>query len=720
MLTAINASLDRITRKLTVALLRQSAEFDAAYYLKHNPDVAAANADPAWHYLLSGAAEGRRPNPTFDAEAYLTQHPDLSIATLDPFIHYLVTSGDSPGLYYSPQDPAEPAQRRVSTRVNSLNRRLMQSLIQRLWQLRAQTEALRWLGEGGLPRSPDPAYQAWLEENFPDRDAMRQRRQAAKHLAWQPTISIIMPTYNTPERFLREAVRSVLKQVYPHWELCIADDASTAPQVKAILNRLAQKDRRIKLLFRPQNGHISQASNSALTLATGEFIALLDHDDLLTPDALYEVAALVNTHPEADIIYSDEDKLDEQNFLTEPFFKPDWSPDSLLSRMYLSHLSVYRRQLVLDHGGFRSGFEGAQDYDLALRLTEQTQQIFHIPKILYHWRMHRRSTAAATGQKPYAHLAAQRAVEEALARRVEPGQFQLIDAGHGIVRYDLTAPERVSIIIPTRDLAETLAICLDSIFATTTYPDFEVVVVDNGSVEPQTFELFEQWRRQQPGRFSVYPLDIPFNYSKLNNYGAQMATGRYLLFLNNDTEVLTADWLTAMVEQAQRPSIGAVGALLLFPDDTVQHAGVVAGIGGVAGHSHKYFQASEPGYFNQLQTVNNYAAVTAACLMCRRDVFDAVGGFEETLQVAFNDIDFCFKLLEQGYYNVYLPHVRLYHYESKSRGAEDSIEKQTRFAQEIARMTQRWGDIIERDPFYNPNLTLTTEDYALRRSPTPR
>jgi O-antigen biosynthesis protein len=440
----------------------------------------------------------------------------------------------------------------------------------------------------------------------------------------------------------------------------------------------------------------------------------LDHDDLLAPHALAEVVNLLNQHSEADFIYSDEDKVDEHNIHKDPYFKPDWCPDTFLSRMYTCHLGVYKRSLVTEVGNFRIGFEGSQDYDLVLRVTEKTNHIFHIPDVLYHWRIHFQSTAAYAEAKPYAYDAGQKAISEAIARRDEPGEViaKLNFPGVYTIRYQIKEPKLVSIIIPTKDLADTLDVCLRSIFTKTTYPNYEVIVIDNGSVEAKTQECFESWK-QHSDKFKVYQYDVPFNYSQINNYGAKQAQGDYLLFLNNDTEIITPDWLEAMVEQAQRPSIGAVGSLLLYPDDTVQHAGVVLGIGGVAGHSHKYFHASESGYISQLASTNNYSAVTAACLMCRRDVFESVGGFEEELAIAFNDVDFCLKIITQGYRNIYLPHVVLYHYESKSRGYEDTPEKQIRFAGEINYMKQKWEDICDRDPCYNPNLTKTLEDYSL-------
>lgn len=557
-------------------------------------------------------------------------------------------------------------------------------------------------------------YQRWLAQNCPRHADLQKMAETLDLFAYQPLISVIMPVFNTDERFLREAIESVLSQVYPHWELCIADDASTKPYVQQVLKAYATQDSRIKLVLRTQNGHISRASNSALEIAEGEFVALLDHDDLLTPDALYEVVLLLNRRPATDIIYSDEDKIDHQNQLRDPFFKPDWCPDSFLSRMYTCHLTVCRKSLIDQVGGFRVGYEGAQDYDLVLRLTEATEQIVHLPKVLYHWRMHLGSTASSLASKYYATDAARKALSEALERRAEPGDVQVTAGGHFICRYQIKAFDRVSIIIPTKNLGDVLNTCLNSIFEKTIYPNYEVLVIDNGSTEVETAEILSKWQTKEPERFKCQALDIPFNYSKINNYAVSQVQGEYLLFLNNDTEVLTPDWLNAMVEQAQRPSTGAVGALLLYPDNTIQHAGVVAGIGGVAGHSHKYFSSKASGYFNQIQTVNNYSAITAACLMCRREVFDAVKGFEEDLAIAFNDVDLCLKMAEKGYRNVYLPHVVLYHYESKSRGYEDTLEKQIRFAQEVQYMRSKWKKIIDRDPCYSPHLSQTHEDYSIR------
>ncbi len=569
-----------------------------------------------------------------------------------------------------------------------------------------------------IPYSDDVHYQKWLNKNFPREADLHKLAQTIPLFSYKPVFSIIMPVFNSPERFLREAIESVLDQIYPHWELCIADDASTEPKIRLILDEYAAKDPRIKVLFREENGHISRASNSALEIATGEFVAFLDHDDLLTKDALYEVAMLLNRQPDADMIYSDEDKIDENNKLKDPFFKPDWCPDSFLSRMYTCHLGTYRRSLVNQIGGFRAGYEGSQDYDLVLRLTEKTQNIFHIPKILYHWRIHSQSAASSDKAKPYAYQAAEKALTEAIHRRNENGRVTTVPGFPGIytIRYQITDYKLVSIIIPTKDLGSYLNKCLESIFNKSVYPNYEVIVIDNGSVEENTAKVIADWTNKEQARFRSYPLDIPFNYSKINNYAVSKAKGDYLLFLNNDTEVIAPDWIDAMVEQAQRSPIGAVGALLLYPDNSIQHAGVVLGIGDVAGHGHKHFPNTSQGYFCQVKTVNNFSSVTGACLMCRREVFESVGGFDEQLSVAYNDVDLCLKMVEKGYRNVYLPHVVLYHHESKSRGAyEDSPEKLLRLSKEAEYIQSKWKEIIERDPCYSPHLARDNEDYSIKR-----
>jgi GT2 family glycosyltransferase len=563
---------------------------------------------------------------------------------------------------------------------------------------------------------PDDRYENWQRDVEARPADLVLMRETAPFFPLRPKISILVPVYNAPEPYLAAMIDSVLAQTYDHWELCIADDRSTSPHVKKVLDEYAASDARIRLIYRTENGHISAASNSALEIATGEFVALLDHDDLLAPDALFHNVLALNREPDLDMLYSDEDKIDEDGRRRDVFFKPEWSPDRFLAQMYTSHFSVYRTSLVRAVGGFRAGFEGSQDYDLVLRLTERTNRIHHIPRVLYHWRIHAGSTASSMDTKTYAEVAAVRAIREALERRDEPGTVEPIASlpGSYVIRYAIKKAERVSIIIPTRDHADDVNRCLTSLFEKTEYPDFEVILVDNGSKDIRALETFRKFERLEPHRFRTARMDIPFNFSRLNNRAVrEAASGQYLLFLNNDTAIIHADWLTAMVEQAQRPAIGAVGAKLLYQDGRIQHGGVVLGIGGIAGHAFRFFDRAHPGYYNALQITANYSAVTAACLMTRRDVFEQVGGFDEELVVAYNDVDICIKIRDAGYRLVYLPHVELYHYESLSRGFDTTPEQIARDKRERSMMEKRWAFSAIRDPYYNPNLTLKREDFTL-------
>ena len=536
-----------------------------------------------------------------------------------------------------------------------------------------------------------------------------------KHLPYQPLFSVLMPVYNTPLPILEKSIASVCAQSYPHWELCIADDASTDLNIKPLLMQYAANDKRIKVIFLEKNSHISASSNAALTLASGEFIALLDHDDELAHNALAENVKLLNKHSDADMIYSDEDKINEKGMHFDAFYKPDWSPDYFLTSMYTCHLGVYRTKLVQEIGGFREGFEGSQDYDLVLRLTEKTQRIYHIPQILYHWRTVEGSSANVATAKPYAQMAAIRALTEALERRHEMGKVTAIPHTQGryYVNYELKTQPLISIIIPTRNGYELLKDCLESVFNKTTYQNFEVIVVDNGSTDHRINQLLTQYAQQYPTQFSSLLLDIPFNFPRLNNEAVKVARGELLLFLNNDTRVITDTWLEEMAGYAMRPTIGAVGAMLLYDDNTIQHAGVLAGVGGIAGHSHKYFSGNARGYFDRLLGPSNYSAVTGACLMVKKTDFLAVGGLDEALAVAYNDIDFCFKLNQAGKYNVVLPHAKLYHFESKTRGSDLKLNKIKRFMAEQQLIRERWHGLLEHDPFYNPNLTRMHEDFSI-------
>lgn len=559
------------------------------------------------------------------------------------------------------------------------------------------------------------SYPNWLARNeVLDIEAMTQEI-ATFH--YQPKISIAMPVYNVEEKWLRLCIDSILNQVYTNWELCMADDASTDPNVKKILTEYQQLDERIRVVFREQNGHISEATNSALAIATGEFVALLDNDDELAINAFYEVVKVLNENPELDLIYSDEDKIDMDGNRSDPAFKPDWSPDLLLGTNYISHLGVYRRSILEEIGGFRKGYEGSQDYDLVLRFTEKTtkERITHIPKVLYYWRMLPTSTAVDQGSKGYAFEAGLRAVQDALVRRGINGHATH-GAANGLydVYYDIESEKLVSIIIPTKNGYKDVQRCVSSIIEKTTYQNYEIIMADNGSTDPKMHELYAEFEQQLPGRFFVESIDIPFNFSTINNRAAKKAHGEYLLFLNNDTEVITENWLTLMVSFAQQERIGCVGAKLLYPNNTVQHAGVILGLGGVAGHGHYGYPHGDLGYFGRLAINVNYSAVTAACLLMKKADFDAVGGFEEAFTVAFNDVDLCLKVQALGRDNVWLHEAELYHFESQTRGYDDKGKKKKRFEQEKVMMEEKWGPLIENDPFYNPNLTRDIPNFSLR------
>jgi glycosyltransferase involved in cell wall biosynthesis len=560
-------------------------------------------------------------------------------------------------------------------------------------------------------------YANWIAQveraRVPGRE--QQRREAAGW-AWTPALSIVVPTWNTDPQLLRACLDSVLAQGYPHWELCIADDASTASGVHAVLAEYAARDTRLKVHYRAVNGHIVEASNSALALATGEFVVLLDHDDELAPHALFAVARALQARPSAQLLYSDEDKLDAEGRRCAPYFKPDFAPDLLYSQNYFSHLGVYRRALVEAVGGFRAGYEGSQDYDLALRCVarvEDAGDVVHIPEVLYHWRMAEGSTAAGHEQKSYASEAGRKALQDHFDAAALPVAVSVRAPGIYRHRWPLPQPAPlVSLIVPTRDGYDMLKTCIDSILEKTSYPHYEILVVDNQSSCAQTLAYLA--RLSAAGKARVLRYDLPFNYSAINNFAALHARGSILGLVNNDVEAINADWLGEMVSHAVRPDIGCVGAKLYYPNDTIQHAGVICGLGGIANHSHRHFPKDAPGYFGRLWLIHNLSAVTAAVLLVRKAVFDEVGGLDQAgLPVAFNDVDLCLKVKEAGYRNLWTPFAELYHHESVSRGSDEAPEKRERFLGECAVMYARWEKELANDPYYNPNLTRQREDFSL-------
>ena len=640
---------------------------------------------------------------------------------------------------------------------------------------------------------PPNTYSAWVAayDTLTPEAADKIRAKLAA-LTRRPKISVLMPTYNTPEKWLVAAIESVRRQLYDNWELCIADDASREPHVRKVLERYQRKDPRIKVVVRETNGHISAASNSALALAHGEFIALLDHDDEIRPHALACVALELEAHPNADLVYSDEDKIDENGHRYDHYFKPDWNPDLFLVQNFVSHLGVYRTLLVREVGGFRVGYEGSQDWDLAMRIIERTapDRIRHIPKILYHWRSVPGSTAMLIGAKNYATQAAEKVITEHFVRAGITATISPTKGSYWRVHYPIPDPApRVTLIIPTRNRLNVLQPCIESLLGKTTYPNFEILIVDNDSDDPGTVEYLREIegrcaageaetekgegsspartssapreelrftngsdpapssllvepgdrsgaipQRARPAPAPVFPRPSPdahrrvrvahfpgeFNFSAINNFGVSLTDAPIVGLLNNDLEVIHGDWLDEMVSHALRPEIGCVGAKLYYPDDRIQHAGVILGIGGVAAHAWQTHPRGAAGQAHRNVLQQNLSAVTAACLVIRREVYEQVGGLEaDKLKIAFNDVDFCLKVLAAGYRNLWTPFAELYHHESASRGKEDTLEKRDRFRNEVEYMTGKWGDALVNDPAYNPNLTLTINDFTLAIPPRP-
>ena len=556
-------------------------------------------------------------------------------------------------------------------------------------------------------------YQLWIVKNEPkERDLEKQRYIKFN---WEPRISIIVPTFNTPRQFLVDMIESILKQTYFNWELCIADGASKKFYVREVIEGYAKRDARIRFKFLEKNKGIAGNSNEAISLATGEFIAVLDHDDMLPPFALFEIVKAINENPDVDFIYSDEDKITEGGEKRlYPHFKPDWSPDTFRSYNYISHLSVFKKELLEKVGSFRAGYDGSQDYDLMLRAIEQAKRIFHIPKVLYHCRISRNSVEGYVDAKPFAYESAKRAIRDHLSRvslkgTVEDGLFV-----HSFkIAYEIDGDPKVSIIISNKDHIEDLKGCIDSILSKTSYKNYEVLIVENNSSEQEIFKYYSAISRLD--KIKVIKWDNPFNFSAINNFAVKYATGKFLLFMNNDMEVINHDWMERLLEHAIRKEVGTVGAKLYYPDGTIQHAGVILGLGGVAGHSHKHFPGNNAGYMGRTQVIQNLSAVTAACMMTRKDVFEEVGGLDEGYSHAFNDVDLCMKIREKGYLIVWTPYADLYHHESKSRGYEDTSKKQKRFKKEINRFQEKWGDFLKKgDPYYSPNLTLDKEDFSIR------
>lgn len=560
-------------------------------------------------------------------------------------------------------------------------------------------------------------YGPWFEKYRAKEEELSRQRKQGKKFDHQPLISLVVPCYQTPEKYLLEMLDSVRAQSYENWQLCLAD-ATPSEEVEQAVKRYCERYQESRIQYRhlEKNLGISENTNAGLEMAKGEWVGLLDHDDLLAPEALYETAALINKDPFIEVIYSDEDQVEDTRQGLEhknPHFKPDFSLDLLRSNNYITHFFCVKKTVLEQAGGLRKEFDGAQDYDLILRCTEIGKKTGHIPKVLYHWRVHSHSTADNPLSKTYAYEAGKRALEAHLRRTgIQGNVSQLPHFGFYRVAYELQGEPLISILIPNKDQPGTLRRCIDSI-QRSTYQNYEIIIIENNSTDPEIFAYYQELSGSQKVKIVVW--DSGFNYSAINNFGAAHAQGDYLVLLNNDVELITPNWMEEMLGNCQRQEVGIVGARLYYPDQTVQHAGIVVGIDGIAANMFPGLRRGQEGYFHKAALQLNYSAVTAACMMVSKEVFEQLQGLEEDLAVAFNDVDFCLRAGQAGYLVVYDPFVEAYHYESKSRGKEDTKEKIQRFGEEIEFIRTRWKDILQKgDPYYNPNFSLKKCNYALK------
>jgi O-antigen biosynthesis protein len=650
-------------------VVRRSPLFNAKWYITNYPDVARSGIDPAKHYFRFGRSEGRDPGPLFSTSEYLLANSDVRESKLNPLVHFELYG-------------------RCEGRTN-------------------------WLRKSD---SANDSIAGYPDESW--RNALPLIERHITGFVQRPVIAIAMPVYNPHPPYLEAAIKSVQAQIYSYWELCIANDASTDPEIANILDRYAAHDARIKVVHRKTNGHISAATNSALELVTSDFVALMDHDDLLHPTALYEIANLLQNSGDVDVIYSDEDYIDGKGHRRPGYFKPDFNIELLLGQNMVNHLGVYRMSILREIGGLRVGFEGSQDYDLILRVLTKSaaSRVKHIPVVLYHWRRDGRQQSFSEKHLQKCQDAARRAIQDYLAFEGEGAVVEVSpDIEHySRVRRRLPDPmPLVSCIIPTRNRHKLLNACVEGLLHKTDYQNFEIIIINNDSDEPETLDLFKMFTASDP-RIRILHQPGPFNYSALNNAAVREAKGSILALLNNDLEMIDPAWLSEMVSLAVRKEIGAVGAKLFYPSGKIQHAGVLVGALGTAGHSWHGFPKDTIGYFANAILTRQVSAVTAACLLVEKQKFLEAGGFDAVnLTVAYNDVDFCLRLMEKGYRNIWTPFAKLIHHESVSRGKEDTILKQLRSKREVAYFQKRWAEMIANDPFYNPNLTLEHSDFRL-------
>lgn len=607
----------------------------------------------------------------------------------------------------------------VSWRVTGFLRFLRRILLD---PIKSSNEVSKAVLPSSISRLNNNSFGEWVSlYDVVDEQRLSFYRKKSLALRSQTKISIILPVYNPNPVLLKRAIGSVIDQIYTNWELCIVDDASDSQEIRNLLCEYEKKDERIKIHFSKKNQHISLASNKALELSSGQFICMLDHDDELRPHSLLVLAKTINKYPDAKLIYSDEDKIDSNGNRSGPYFKPDWNPELLLSQNYFCHLVCIKKSKVTEVGGFRKGFEGCQDWDLFLRITETLfdKEIIHIPQILYHWRKSNSSTAKSLKSKDYILKSAKKTLSEVLVRRNIRGNVISSNSkfSYWRIRRDLPAKKPlVSILIPTRNRLDYLKKCVDSIVSKTIYDNYEIIILDNESNEADCIEYLEKLRSKRIAK--VIQVKGEFNYSKINNIGVKQSTGEIVALVNNDVEVISNDWLCEMVSHVLRNEIGCVGAKLLYPDKTIQHAGVILGLGGVAGHAYKRFPKDHPGQLYRLHLLQNFEAITAACLLVRRSVYEEVNGLDEDkFKVAFNDVDFCLKVRNKGYRNLWTPYAVLFHHESVTRGSDQTEENHKRFMNEVNAMKKKWKSCLEHDPTYNPNLSYDREDFSLAFPP---
>ena len=559
-------------------------------------------------------------------------------------------------------------------------------------------------------------YGPWYRAYIPTEETLETQRK--QKFDYSPLISIAVPAYQTPVEFLRQMIESLIVQTYSNWELCIVNASPDNEEMQKVLAEYSAGDSRVRFCNLKENLGIAENTNRAFAMTKGEFVGLLDHDDLLAPNALYEIVKILQDHPQADALYTDEDKVTaelDEHF--QPHLKPDFNLDLLRSNNYICHFFVVRKSIVEKAGGFRKEFDGAQDYDFIFRCTENAGEVLHVPEILYHWRTHKASTADNPASKMYAFEAGKRAIEAHLERTGTKGEVSHTqDLGFYRVKYPVQGKPLVSVIIPNKDEKETLQTCLEMLEKNTGYQNFEIIIVENNSTTDEIFRYYKELSGNR--KIHLLRWGKEFNYSAINNFAVAHAKGEYLLFLNNDVQSINSDWLEEMLGVCQRPEVGGVGAKLIYPDNTIQHAGCVIGMGGIAGHMFVDMPADRTGYLHKASLLQDMSAVTAACLLMKKEVFEQAGGFTEELAVAFNDVDLCLKVRKNGYLIVYDPYAKLYHMESKTRGAEDSKEKVRRFQTEIEYMRCHWIDILKNgDPCYNKNLSLTKWNYSLKPIP---